>query len=112
MVDIARPDISRTKKVRRVVSGIAITGMVILITVVLSRLEPALPRVDRDTVYMGTVERGLMLREVRGTGTLVPEEIRWISAITNILIEKGVISVDELGNKMEAVKARWQEARE
>ena len=37
---------------------------------------------------------------------------RWISAITNILIEKGVISVEELGGKMEAVKARWQEARE
>ncbi len=35
---------------------------------------------------------------------------RWISAITNILIEKGVISVDELGRKMEDVKARWQEA--
>ena len=91
MVDIARPDISRTKKVRRVVSGIAITGMVILITVVLSRLEPALPRVDRDTVYMGTVERGSMLREVRGTGTLVPEEIRWISAITNGTVERIVI---------------------
>ncbi|MFQ5764989.1 MAG: nitrile hydratase [Rhodospirillales bacterium] len=37
---------------------------------------------------------------------------RWISAITNILIEKGVISIDELGRKMEDVKARWQEARE
>ena len=37
---------------------------------------------------------------------------RWISAITNILIEKGVISVEELGGKMETVKARWQEARE
>jgi len=35
---------------------------------------------------------------------------RWISAITNILIEKGVISIDELGRKMEAVKARWAEA--
>ena len=37
---------------------------------------------------------------------------RWISAITNILIEKGIISVEELGGKMEAVKARWQEDRE
>jgi hypothetical protein len=37
---------------------------------------------------------------------------RWISAITTILIEKGVLSIDELGRKMEDVKARWQEARE
>ena len=36
---------------------------------------------------------------------------RWISGITNILIEKGIISVEELGGKMEAVKARWQKAR-
>ena len=35
---------------------------------------------------------------------------RWISSITNLLIEKGVITVDELGRRMEDVKARWREA--
>lgn len=36
---------------------------------------------------------------------------RWISSATNILIEKGVITVDELGRAMEAAKARWREAQ-
>ena len=35
---------------------------------------------------------------------------RWISSVTNVLIEKGYISIDELGRKMEEVRARWQEA--
>ena len=58
---------------------------------VVSRLKPAAPRVDRDTVYMDTVQRGSMLRQVRGTGTLVPEQIRWIPAITNGTVERIVI---------------------
>jgi HlyD family secretion protein len=48
----------------------------------LSRLEPAAPGVDAGTVWIETVKRGPMVREVRGTGTLVPEEIRWIPAVT------------------------------
>ena len=55
------------------------------------QLEPAAPRVERDTVYMDTVERGEMIRNVRGTGTLVPEQIRWISAITSGTVERIVL---------------------
>ncbi|HJN44014.1 MAG: RND transporter [Acidobacteria bacterium] len=87
MVDIARPDIARAKKVRRIVYGTGFAVVVILITVGISRLQPAAPRVERDTVFMDTVQRGQMLRNVRGTGTLVPEQIRWISAITNSTVE-------------------------
>ena len=36
---------------------------------------------------------------------------RWISSITNVLIEKGVITVDELGRRMAEVEARWTAAR-
>ena len=71
--------------------GTGLAVVVILITVSVSRLEPAAPRVDRDTVYMDTVERGSMLRQVRGTGTLVPEQIRWITAITSGTVEQIVI---------------------
>ena len=62
-----------------------------LITVGVSQLEPAAPRVDRDTVYLDTVQRGPMVRQVRGTGTLVPESIRWIPATTEGTVERIVI---------------------
>jgi HlyD family secretion protein len=91
MVDIARPDIARAKKIRRIVYGTGFAVVVILITVGVSRLQPAAPRVERDTVYMDTVQRGEMVRQVRGTGTLVPEQIRWISAITSGTVERIVI---------------------
>ena len=87
MVDIARPDIARAKRLKRILYGTGFTVVIILITVGVSRLEPAAPRVDRDTVFMDTVQRGEMLRQVRGTGTLVPEEIRWISATTSSTVE-------------------------
>ena len=70
-MDIARPDIARAKKIRRIVYASVFAVVILLITVGVSRLEPAAPRVDKDTVYMDTVERGDMLRNVRGTGTLV-----------------------------------------
>ena len=90
-MDIARPDIARAKKIRRIVYATGFAGVILLITVGVSRLEPAAPRVDKDTVYMDTVERGEMLRNVRGTGTLVPEQLRWITPITNGTVERLVL---------------------
>lgn len=46
----------------------------------LQRLQPAAPSVDKGTLYFGTVDRGPMIRQVRGNGTLVPEEVRSITA--------------------------------
>ena len=63
-MDIARPDIARAKKIRRIVYATGFAVVILLITVGVSRLEPAAPRVDKDTVYMDTVERGEMLRNV------------------------------------------------
>ena len=91
MVDIPRPDIARSKQVRRLgyIAGTAV--VVSLISLGIFRLKPAPPGVDRRTVYVATVEQGQMLRDVRGSGTLVPEEIRWISAITNSTVERIVL---------------------
>lgn len=90
-MDIARPDLLRKRKIRRgLYAGVA-TVVVVLITIGVSRLQPAAPRVDRDTVYLDTVERGPMVRQVRGTGTLVPEAIRWIPATTEGTVERIVI---------------------
>jgi HlyD family secretion protein len=79
-VDIARPEVKRKKKIRRI---IYICGAVIVagvITLGLSRLQPAAPSVDKSTVWPGTVERGSMVIDVRGLGTLVPETVHVISA--------------------------------
>ena len=94
MVDIARPSQARKKKIRRILIGTGLLGAIVLITVGVSRLKPAAPSVDRATVWIDTVKRGSMLRQVRGSGTLVPEMIRWIPATTqgrveNILLRPG-----------------------
>ena len=59
-----------------------------LVTMGLSRLKPAAPGVDRSTVWVDTVKRGPMLRQVRGLGTLTPVDIQWIPAATDGRVEK------------------------
>jgi HlyD family secretion protein len=54
----------------------------------LSKLKPAAPGVERGTVWIDTVKRGPMVRDVRGQGTLVPEDIRWIPATTQGRVER------------------------
>ena len=90
-MDIARPDIARKKKIRHSLYLALAIVTVALITVGVSRLPTAAPRKDRDTVYLDTVQRGPMVRNVRGTGTLVPEQIRWIPATTDGNVERIVI---------------------
>ena len=62
--------------------------VVSLVTYVLARLEPAAPIVEAGTVWEDTVKRGPMVRDVRGLGTLVPEDIRWIPATTQGRVER------------------------
>ena len=84
-MDIPRAPVKNRK--RYVQGGIAVGG-VILITILLASLKPAAPSVDREIVSLDGVRRGLMVREVRGPGTLVPEHIRWISALTPARVER------------------------
>jgi HlyD family secretion protein len=90
-VDIARPDLLEKKKKRRLAWGAAVAAAVVLLTLGVSRLKPAAPTVERATVVVDTVKRGEMVREVRGLGTLVPEEIRWIPALTQARVERLVL---------------------
>ena len=87
-MDIPRPDVAAKKRKRRIITISAIALGIILATIGLSRLKPAVPTVDRSTVWIDTVKRGPMVRQVRGLGTLVPEEIRWIPANTEGRVEK------------------------
>jgi HlyD family secretion protein len=87
-------DIPRTgeaiqkRRMRRTALIVAIIAVVAVVSVGLSRLEPAAPSVQKETLYIDTVKRGPMLRSVRGPGTLVPEEIRFISAPVDARIER------------------------
>ncbi len=88
-MDIKREEsVARRRRTRRVVIGAAVAVIVIAITLGLSRLEPAAPSVARAAVWVDTVKRGSMLRQVRGSGTLIPEEIRWIPAATDGRVER------------------------
>jgi HlyD family secretion protein len=90
-MDIARPSNARQKRIRQVLyitGGLAVVG---LITLGLSRLKPAAPTVEMAVVWPDTVKRGPMIRNVRGLGTLVPEDIRWIPATTQGRVEKIVL---------------------
>jgi len=90
-MDIARPHIAKQKRRRRILFASGGVLALIVITVALSHLKPAVPSVDRSTVWVDTVKRGPMVREVRGLGTLVPEEIRWIPANTEGRVDKIVV---------------------
>ena len=90
MVDIARPVVRQAaEKDSSVFSGPRASSWCIgLISVGVSQLKPAAPGVDRATVWIDTVKRGPMLRQVRGSGTLIPEDIRWIPATTQGRVER------------------------
>src|SRR3954469_25375180 len=91
MVDIARPSQARKKKIRRAIYGALAVAVIALISVGVSRLKPAAPTVDRAVVWIDTVKRGDIPRQVRGSGTLVPEDIRWIPAQTQGRVERIVL---------------------
>jgi len=90
-MDIPRPELARKKRIRR---GMYAAGALIVIpavTLAIARLKPAAPSVERATVWTDTVKRGEMLRQVRGLGTLVPEDIRWIPAATQARVDRIVV---------------------
>ena len=88
-MDVPRgKEVARRKLIRRIIYIALIVAAIPLITWGLSRLKPAAPSVDRATVWIDTVKRGPMLREVRGLGTLVVEEFIWIPANFDSRVEK------------------------
>ncbi|HEV8613498.1 MAG TPA: efflux RND transporter periplasmic adaptor subunit, partial [Gemmatimonadales bacterium] len=84
-MDIKREPQKNYKKY--ILIGGSVVGLV-GITVVLMSLKPAAPTVEGSTIYTDTVKQGEMVLEVRGPGTLVPEDTRWITAVTAGRVEK------------------------
>ena len=90
-MDIQRPSNARAKKIRRIAYATVSLMLMGGVTYALSKLKPAAPTVDPSTIWTDTVKRGPMLREMRGLGTLVPEDIRWIAAQTTAKVERLVL---------------------
>jgi len=85
-MDIARPDLARKRRRKRILYSALGLGALIVITIGLSRLKPAAPLVENP--YTDTVKRGDLPRQVRGNGTLVPEEILWIPTLSAGRVQK------------------------
>jgi HlyD family secretion protein len=89
MVDIARdPAILRRRRRRQIAYGVLAAVAIVAASIQLGRMEPAPPSVDRATLLLDRVERGSIVRQVRGLGTLVPEDTRWIPATTDGRVER------------------------
>jgi HlyD family secretion protein len=120
-MDIPRPSAARARRIRHSLYAIGAVILIPLVTIGLSKLKPAAPSVERATLLIDTVKRGEMLRQVRGLGTLVPEDIRWIPAMTEGRVERRVLRpgavvtpdsvILELSNpdlEQQVVDAEWQ----
>jgi HlyD family secretion protein len=87
-MDIPRTAAAAQRRRKRILYALAGIAVLVLVTVGLLRLRPAAPSVERGTVWIDTVKRGPMLRQVRGLGTLVPTDIRWIPATSEGRVER------------------------
>lgn len=90
-MDVPRPDLKKARRRRQMMIGGVVFAGLAGMTWAISSLEPAAREVDRSQIWTTEVKRGEMLRSVRGSGTLVPEEIRWIAAETEGRVERILI---------------------
>jgi HlyD family secretion protein len=90
-MDIQRPSNARAKKIRRIIYATITAVLLAGVTFGVSRLRPAAPSVDKATIWPDEVKRGPMVIDVRGIGTLVPEDIRWITALTDSRVDKIIL---------------------
>jgi len=119
-MDIPREAAKRQRRIRRIIYSAVGLLAIASVTYGLSRLKPAAPSVDKATVWIDTVKRGPMLLEVRGLGTLVPDEILWIPATSDGRVLRRLLPgvhlkadsiIMELKNpelEQQALDAEWQ----
>ena len=91
-MDVARAKQPNTTRRNQLIGG----GVVLLaLTIWVARMKPAAPTAERPTLSIDSVVSGAMLREVRSPGSLVPEQIRWISAVAPGRVEKKLVQPGE-----------------
>lgn len=93
-MDIPRPENKKRKRMRQIVIGASTAVVLAAVTVGLSRLEPAAPSVDGNTLYTDTVKQGELIIQVRGPGTLKPRQYLWVAAqsagrVDRVLVRAG-----------------------
>lgn len=91
IMDLARPDIARRKKRQRILWSVLAVVILAVVTAGFSQLKPASPSVEKSSVWTDTVKRGQMLRQVRGNGTLVPEQIQFVQSETEGRVERNLV---------------------
>ncbi|HEY5552618.1 MAG TPA: RND transporter, partial [Opitutaceae bacterium] len=87
-MDIPRPSAAKDKRRKRIIIWGGVGLGIIVITILLGQLKPAAPTVERNLVWIDSVKEGPMVRQVRGLGTLVPQDIRFIAARTNGRVDR------------------------
>lgn len=119
-MDIPRESDARKRRIRRIILIFVGAIAILVITLGLSRLGPAAPTVERATIWPDTVKRGPMVRDVHGLGTLVPEDILWIPAVTDgrvkhrllpgVAVKPDTILLELTNPELEqaALDAEWQ----
>src|SRR5215469_2980242 len=93
-MDIKREGVAKRRRVRWSIYAVLGLGVLSLGSWRLMKLQPAAPTVERATVWVDSVKRGPMLRDVKGIGTLIPEDIVWIPAnsegqVSKVLVDSG-----------------------
>jgi len=83
-LDIKREPPKKTKKIIAYGAGLA---AIVVVSIGISRLKPAAPPVERGTLWIDTVKKGTMTRDVNAPGTLEPEYVRNITALTSGRVE-------------------------
>lgn len=119
-MDIPRKSQARKRRILRAIYVVVFLAAAAGITLALRNLKPAPPSVERAAVWVNTVKRGPMVRQVRGPGTLVPEEIRWVAAQASGRVERRLLQpgarvkpdtvLIELSNpqlEQEVLNAQW-----
>ena len=87
-MDVKREGVARKKRIKLILGtivGLLIAGFGYS---KVSQLKPAAPSVERATVWVDTVKRGPMVRQVRGLGVLVAEDIGWAPAAFDSQVSK------------------------
>src|ERR1051325_11029285 len=90
-MDISRPDLGEKRRRRQYVIGAAILLFVTLAAYGISQMKPAVPEVDGSGLFIDVVKRGPMVRQVRGTGVVVPEQGGWVPAATEARVDRIVV---------------------
>src|SRR4051795_6320683 len=87
-MDIPRKDASRKRLIRRIIIGLVVLTAVVATSLGLNKLKPAAPTVDGSVVWKDTVKKGPITLEVRGLGTLVPENTMIVPATTEGRVQR------------------------